>query len=31
MGDRSEAQAALDSLQKLDPGLAAKLKERMVR
>ena len=31
MGDRSEAQAALDSLQKLDPALAAKLKERMVR
>ena len=31
MGDRSEAQAALDNLQKLDPGLAVKLKERMVR
>ena len=31
MGDRSEAQTALDSLQKLDPDLAAKLKERMVR
>jgi hypothetical protein len=29
MGNRGEAQTALDSLQKLDPGLAAKLKERM--
>jgi protein O-GlcNAc transferase len=31
MGDRSQAGAALDNLQKLDPALAASLKERMTR
>jgi tetratricopeptide (TPR) repeat protein len=31
MGDRSQAAAALESLQKLDPELAASLKERMTR
>ena len=31
MGDRSQAAAALESLQKLDPELATSLKERMIR